>query len=412
MNQIEEEEKYIVRSKPLSASFEYGSSRGGSESLMPTTLRNRVQKFDESQSGKLGLAANQEIEKIKKKKRRRYSHDSEYTPPVDDSESESENSGDSDSKNDSESGSDDIEQNSCAPKENLHYFDKGYIKFCYFSIGECRSHEYDYIPESLPFGFASLMLDETVYLVGGYIKQAADNEYKNIVAFQPKKKEKFKIHGSLKYERRGHSIVYVNHESKGGLIIIVGCVFTHAARRMETYNIATKSVSADEEELKEPRHLLSLCNVEDKYIYAIGGKHSDTYKVLNSIERIKISHKKEKWEFLQFRKEEWVGKFMFSSACINDTILMFGGNYGMDESISFYKWQKKQFTDSVIVDANKQPITQKEEFCSPAIVHLKNLLMVNQATGKVAIFKIITENMFNKQIIAFSKLNQDFNRII
>lgn len=104
------------------------------------------------------------------------------------------------------------------------------------------------------------------------------------------------------------------------------------SKKCEVYEVA-KNKWTEIAELNTPRHLHSICVLDNRYLYVIGGRDSYKDQALDSFERFDGcgDFEKTKWQSITVANKEglWMARDTVGSFPLNESeILIFGGDYG------------------------------------------------------------------------------------
>jgi len=142
------------------------------------------------------------------------------------------------------------------------------------------------------------------------------------------------VKAPMKYGKCGHQLAHFHRRfdyKTKDFIYAVGSKYPDdMARKTELYDIA-KNKWYEVGELNQGRHFHSLCIVENRYLFAIAGRDSQTETPLDSIERLDCfaDIDNQRWEKLnlvnkdnQWSPRDTIGSFVLGEA----EILIFGGD--------------------------------------------------------------------------------------
>ena len=154
----------------------------------------------------------------------------------------------------------------------------------------------------LPKDFMSIQVHNKVFIVGGEKKE---NEIRSVVAaetyiinehsFMAEKR------APMKNGRCGHQLAHLHRrfefQTKDYLYAVGNKYNDDTAKKCEVYEIA-KNKWTEIDELNHPRHFHSICVLDNRYLYVIGGRCSQQETPLDSFEKLDgyADLDKQRWE--------------------------------------------------------------------------------------------------------------------
>ena len=140
----------------------------------------------------------------------------------------------------------------------------------------------------------------------------------------------------MKFGRSGHQLAHLHkrfeYQTKDFLYAVGSKYPDEVSKKCEVYEIA-KNKWYEIADLGQPRHYHSICVLDDRYLYVIGGRDSMNEQPLDQIERLDgfLELDKQRWEPVCFvnRENNWSARDTMGSFPLNDSeIMIFGGDYG------------------------------------------------------------------------------------
>lgn len=176
-----------------------------------------------------------------------------------------------------------------------------------------------------------------MFIVGG---EQRENEIRTVVSNEcfivNEMTYELEKRACMKNGRAGHQLAHLHHRFEfktKDFIYAVGSKYPdETSKKCEVYDLA-KNKWTEIGELNFSRHYHTITIVENRYLYAIGGRDSMTEAPLESIERLDgfVDVEKQKWESIQLVNKDglWSARDTIGSFALGDSeILIFGGDNG------------------------------------------------------------------------------------
>ena len=189
----------------------------------------------------------------------------------------------------------------------------------------------------MPKDFSSIQIQNKVFCIGGEKKE---NDIRTIVATDclviNEATYDVERRANMKYGRSGHQLAHLHkrmdYQTKDYLFAIGSKYPDDTAKKCEVYDVA-KNKWQEIGELNQSRHFHSICVLDSRFLYVIGGRDSQNESPLDTIEVFdgQGDFDKEKWKPVQVVNKDglWSPRdTMGSFALNNEEILIFGGDYG------------------------------------------------------------------------------------
>ena len=140
----------------------------------------------------------------------------------------------------------------------------------------------------------------------------------------------------MRYGRSGHQLAHLHkrfeYRTQDFLFAIGSKYPDETAKKCEVYEVA-KNKWTEIAEMNSSRHYHSVCVLDGRYLYVIGGRDSQNEQPLDTIERLDgiADLERQRWEPVIFvnRENNWSARDTMGCFPLNDSeILIFGGDYG------------------------------------------------------------------------------------